>query len=313
MVNESERPLVYIIILNYNNFKDTGNCLDSLLDINYPNFRIAVIDNCSTDGSGEKIKSRYSEDPSVEYYSLDRNLGFAGGVNFGIDIADRRGGDYVLLLNNDVIVDENFLVPLVETHENENNVAAVSGVIHYNNGDILPHSNQVKFSRGEFSIYRVTRGFTNIPRQKVYETDYVPGSLMLISIEYTTHNHKFNEEYFFGFEDIDFCWTAKKEYNKRLLINSSSRIYHNPSSTAGSFTPFRMYHRTRNRLHFAKTKLPPLQKILFYIYILLVTLIRVGQFLPSPNGRIKSIMEAFVDHLSKKPINNKPPEYFQPQ
>jgi len=91
-------PGVTIILVNWNGKEDTIECLESLRRIDYPNFKVLLVDNASSDGSVEELRQRY---PDVELIVSDRNLGFAGGNNLGITRALESGADYLLLLNND--------------------------------------------------------------------------------------------------------------------------------------------------------------------------------------------------------------------
>src|SRR3989338_4064797 len=108
-------PKVFIILLNWNCKLHTEECLNSLKSIAYDNYKIVVVDNGSQDGSVDFLKTRF---PEVFLISNKRNMGFAEGNNIGVKYAVSQGADYVLLLNNDTVVDKNFLNELVETAEN---------------------------------------------------------------------------------------------------------------------------------------------------------------------------------------------------
>ncbi len=103
-------PLVHISILNWNNAPDTLACLDSVFALDYPNFRVLVVDNGSTDDSVEAIRGRY---PALEILQTGANLGYAGGNNAGIRQILAAGAEYVCLLNNDTMVAPDFLSALV--------------------------------------------------------------------------------------------------------------------------------------------------------------------------------------------------------
>ena len=95
----SQYPLVSIITVNFNGSEDTLEMIESLSKITYPNIEIIVVDNYSENDNPRIIKEKY---PSVVLYESNVNMGFAGGNNLGIM---RARGEYVLLLNNDTIVD----------------------------------------------------------------------------------------------------------------------------------------------------------------------------------------------------------------
>ena len=100
------KDLVYIIILNYNNWPDTLKCLQSIKKIDYPNYKIILVDN----NSAQKAEIF---DPDIYIIYNSKNLGFAGGNNIGIKYALENKADYILLLNNDTIVSKDFLTKLV--------------------------------------------------------------------------------------------------------------------------------------------------------------------------------------------------------
>jgi GT2 family glycosyltransferase len=93
---------VFVIILNWNGYKDTLECLRSVDKIDYPKFETVVVDNASTDGSVEAIRKRF---PHVTLLENGQNLGYAAGNNVGIRHALANGAGYILLLNNDTVVD----------------------------------------------------------------------------------------------------------------------------------------------------------------------------------------------------------------
>jgi hypothetical protein len=101
---------VFIIILNWNGKEDTLACLASVRNIDYSNFDTIVIDNGSSDESVKAIQKKF---PEVKIIEIGKNRGYAGGNNVGIQYALENGADYILLLNNDTIVDSQLLKALI--------------------------------------------------------------------------------------------------------------------------------------------------------------------------------------------------------
>ena len=105
-------PSIAIVILNWNNYPDTKKCLDSLSKLTYQNTTIILVDNGSQDDSNRLLKEEY---PDITILELPKNLGFAGGTNFGIKYALKNSFKHILLLNNDTeVLAEDFLTILVE-------------------------------------------------------------------------------------------------------------------------------------------------------------------------------------------------------
>jgi GT2 family glycosyltransferase len=132
---------VAIIILNWNGYKMTVDCLKSLFKITYSEYKIFLVDNGSSDGSIAKLKDQF---PNVDYLELDNNYGFTGGNNRGIEYARKKySPEYILLLNNDTIVDVCFLSLMVETAEKDSQCGAVVPKIFF-----LEPSNHLYYAGG---------------------------------------------------------------------------------------------------------------------------------------------------------------------
>ena len=102
---------VVIIVLNWNGKQDTLEVLKSIQKIDFKNFETIVVDNGSSDDS---VKAIQKEFPEVVVLEAGENLGYAGGNNFGIQHALQNNADYILLLNNDVVVDSQLLKNLLK-------------------------------------------------------------------------------------------------------------------------------------------------------------------------------------------------------
>lgn len=116
-------PKVSVLILNYNGAKFIEACLDSILAQSYPIHEIIVIDNASTDNSIALAKTGR---PGVAIVEAGANLGFAGGMNLGIR---KSNGEFLLLLNPDVVLDEEFLKMAVEAIQTDSRTGSVSGKV----------------------------------------------------------------------------------------------------------------------------------------------------------------------------------------
>jgi GT2 family glycosyltransferase len=124
----SRLPLVNVVVLNWNQLELTLECLESLQDVQYPHLHITLVDNGSTDGSATEIRSRY---PGVQVIESAHNLGFSAGNNVGIRHAMEQGADYVVLLNNDTVVDSSFVTALVEVGEADRELGLLAPKMFY--------------------------------------------------------------------------------------------------------------------------------------------------------------------------------------
>lgn len=128
-MSKEKSPSVFIVTINWNGLEDTVECLESLHDLDYPNYKIVVVDNGSKNKEADKILKQF---PDVTLIKNKTNLGFTGGCNKGIERALKDGADYVLLLNNDTIVTKNFLNKLVKFYDSTADAGVVSSLVLFN-------------------------------------------------------------------------------------------------------------------------------------------------------------------------------------
>lgn len=293
----SSQPKVGIVILNWNGWDDTNRCLNQLSNLEYPH-EVYVIDNGSVDGSGERIKEEYE---CANVTLLDENRGFAGGCNVGINQALKEGINYILLINNDVRINEDLLPYLVETMKSKEKVAAVSCPLYNQNGE-------VSFAGGKLRPL-LTRAdeHEKILSEYPYETEFITGALIMMNSEFLDRFGYLDESYFFGREDMQFSYDAVCN-GWSLMIDPRTRAMHKEGSSAGTSTPFRWYHTTRNRLQFAQQLSTP-QQIFFMIFFTTTRLIRIVQWLFSGQTEtVAATIMGIVDWTLDKPF--KKPEWF---
>ncbi len=238
---------ISIVVLNWNNYADTKECLTSLSQVTDPDVEIILVDNGSQDGSGERLKSEF---PQVKLIANKENLGFTGGNNVGIKYALAQGRKYILLLNNDTVVEPDFLSKLLKSAQADPQVGVLSPKIMF-----FDQPQKIWFVGGSF------RSFLKKPYHPYYgeldngqnenrptETGWVSGCCMLVKSEVFTKIGLLDEDYFNNYEDADFCWRAKQAGYKILLV-PEAKIYHKfAASVGGKFSPFYTYFRTRNNL-----------------------------------------------------------------
>ncbi len=262
-----QSPKVFIIVLHYKNWKDTNECLRSLEKLDYDNFETIVIDNDK------------------------ENLGFAGGNNVGIKQALEKKADYILLLNNDTIVELGFLKELVKVGESDKKIGILGSVIY----DY--QSKKIHFAGGKIN-WLYTKGVHETCNMKhgTKEVDYITGCCLLIKREVIEKIGLMDEDYFLYFEDADWCLKARKAGYKCVLV-PNSKIWHKPSSSAieGSFSY--IYYHTRNGLLMTKKNALFFIKILAYFQSLWIFGKQVIKLILMPSKRkwAKAIMLGIKD------------------
>lgn len=261
------KPLVYIIILNWNGLCDTLECLKSLQKIDYLNYKVVVVDNGSKNKEAEIIKKEF---PEVEVIENKENKGFAEGNNIGIRLALGRGAHYVLLLNNDTLVSRDFLDILVDFSQRSEKIGAVGPKIFYYN------SNKIWFNGGKIWWWigvnrHLEKGKENKKSkiQEPKEVDFITGCCILMKRKAIEKVGLLDPVYFSYFEDADWCLRAKKLGYKCFIVPKAI-IWHKVSAGWGikgtsRITPFQSYYYSRNALIFAKKNLTGFKKF-FYLF-----------------------------------------------
>ncbi len=258
-----KNKLVYLIILNWNGWKDTVECVESCLKLKYPDVRILIVDNGSTDGSEMVLRPRF---PSVEFIQTGENLGFAGGNNAGIRHALERGAEYIWLLNNDTVVDQEALGQLVTVAETDEKIGIVGSKIYYfDKPDVL------WFAGGRITKFTklVYHTDTNLkdPQlcQKTRDVDFITGCSLLIRSSTIRQVGFMSEEFFHYFEDAD--WNIRiKDAGWRVVWAAGSKVWHKVSSIHGEGNPFLNYYVVRNSLQYVRRNRP------FYLPFTLIVL-----------------------------------------
>jgi len=262
---------ISIVIPNWNGKKYLKECLDSLKKINYINYEVLIVDNGSSDDSVNFIKENY---PDILYIANDKNFGFSVACNQGIKKALAEGAEAVLLLNNDTVVEENFLQKMVEVLQDEKVGIVGSKIYYYNNEKRIWYAggNYIKWRSSGQHKYWMKMDRDSL--RGVKETDFVTGCNMLIRKEVFDNNNFLFEPYFLTIEDLDFCISAK-ERDWKIKVNLDAKIWHKVSfSREGEFSFSNGYYGTRNRLFFAfKRKKNYLGGIILLIFVLPLRLI----------------------------------------
>lgn len=238
----TKKPLVSIIIVNWNGLKYFRYCLPSLTKIDYPNYEIILVDNGSSDGSIGYIKKYF---PKVKIIRNKNNLGFAEANNKGIRKAQ---GKYILFLNNDTKIKPDFLSKLVLELDDDPRNAAVQAKI------LLMNEPKLLDSIGSFltwSGFLTHFGYRQRDKKdldKKREIFSAMGACLLFKREVLKEIGLFDKDFFAYFEETDLCWRAWLAGYKILYIPESV-IYHQKGATVSQLAnSFVIYHSFKNRI-----------------------------------------------------------------
>jgi len=249
---------VTIIILNWNGLADTLECLESLADLDYPAYEVVVVDNGSMDGSVEAIRGCF---PQVTLIENSENMGFAEGNNVGTRRALEHGADYVLLLNNDTVVDSAFLVELVNVAETDGEIGVASPLIFYYDApdEIWTAGATINWVNG--STRRLRAGETAHEGEPTFDVDFVSGCALLAKREVIETTGFLDPDYYLYYEEADWCVRARNQ-GYRIVCVPQAKMWHKVSRSIGSSSPLVSYYMTRNALLFLRKHLSGIQQVL---------------------------------------------------
>lgn len=279
----TNKPLISIITINYNNADITAALLQSVLCLEYANVEVIVVDNASKENPTAKLKSIL---PSVKIILSDRNLGFAGGNNLGIKQAK---GDYLFFVNNDTELTPTILEGLLEIFRDYPDAGVVSPKFHY------------YYAPGtiEFAGYNAVNTFTarnsmvgcrtkdEGQYDTISKTNYGHGGGMMVSRRVIEEVGPMPEVYFLYYEEFDWCEQIKKK-GFNIYYQYKSLIYHKESMTVGKTSTLKTFYLNRNRILFMRRNVKGISFLGFAFYYTFFTL---------PKNTLGYLLKKETDHL----------------
>jgi Predicted glycosyltransferases len=258
------RTRVSVIILNWNRWKDTVSCLESFsgLGVGGIDLDIVVVDNNSTDDSVERIKA-FPARFRVEVVENSENLGFAEGNNVGMRYAVSRGADYVMVLNNDTLVEKNLVTKLLSVFSVEKKVGVVSPKIYFAKGFEFHKDRYLNKDLGKVIWYAggkvdwenvmgINMGVDEVDRgqfDSFKEMDFATGCCSLFPSSVLKKVGFYDRRYFMYFEDVDLSMRIKKAGYK-ILFEPQAVLWHKVAQSSGIGSDLNDYFISRNRLLF---------------------------------------------------------------
>lgn len=265
-------PKVSIILVNYNGFRDTIECLQSLREITYPNHEVIVVDNASTNESVKEIGDFIREGEIL--IPSEVNGGFSAGNNIGIKYALEHEAEYCLLLNNDTVVEPDFLGKLINGFEFSGKCGLTIGkilyeskreLIWYAGGSLSP-----KTARTEHWHYREKD--EGLP-DTVQKVTFATGCCMCLSRKTIDTVGLMDESYFLYEEDADYCCRITKAGFDMVYV-PQARIYHKVNASTGSRSHVSQYYSIRNKYWLIRNNMTGTHRLVSYIFYTLQCLNR---------------------------------------
>lgn len=220
----SDLPSVACILLNWNGWQDTIVCLEHLSAVDYPRLSVMVVDNGSTDGSVEHIRSAR---PGIELIESGRNLGFSAGNNLGIRAALQRKVDYVWLLNNDAQPRPDALAALVAKAEADARLGEVGSVLLYADN---PETVQA-WGGGKVNVWTGRILHATQPQADSW-FDYLTAASVLLRRSALEEIGLLDEGFFLYFEDADLSYRLRGA-GWKLGVARDSIVLHKEHASTG--------------------------------------------------------------------------------
>ncbi|MBX7213728.1 MAG: glycosyltransferase family 2 protein [Thermoflexales bacterium] len=223
---------------------------------------ILVVDNGSSEDNLARLKSLCSP---TAVLALDRNLGFAGGMNHGLEAMSSLGLDYALLLNNDVEVAPGMLQELIEVARLDPQVAIVAPVMKF-----ASQPNEIWHSGTRFGV------ITGLPKAispdakatvRSVDVDAVPAAVWLVSLKAFRKIGGFDRSYFMYYEDWDLC-TRMKKCGYEIKVATQAVAWHAVSASTRNQSGFRHAHFAYGRIRFYLSRGRIISRLICFVAIL---------------------------------------------
>lgn len=238
------RPLVVSVILNTNRRADTLACLASLRASDYPNHQAVVLDNASTDGSVGAIQAEF---PEAQVLRLNRNLGYAGNNNVGIEAALALGADWVWVLNEDVVVAPDALSRLLEAAASRPAAGVLGPLVYHHSEPAIIQTAGGTLDRWWQSSHRGQNQADTGQYNRPEPVDWISGCAILVRRAAIEQAGALDERYFYYWEETEWCLRLRRHGWQAWCV-PAAKAWHKGVQRDYQPGPHITYYATRNRL-----------------------------------------------------------------
>lgn len=229
------QPKVSIITINWNGLEDTTECLESLKKVPCPDYEVIVVDNNSAGNDAQVLEERFGD--YIQIIRNDRNYGCGEGFNTGIrHVLAHSRPEYIMIINNDVVVHADFLGKLLRVAESDEQIGIVGPKIYYydyeGRKDII-WSAGGKIRRWALKIHHpIGERDEDLPKyQEIASVDWISGAVLMFRSELTEKVGLLNPWYFIGHEDIEYCLKARS-CGYKIVYVPAAKAWHKVSVSA---------------------------------------------------------------------------------
>lgn len=301
------KPLISIITVNFNALEVTCEMIKSVRENSYHNVEIIVVDNASNKNPEAYLNKHY---PEVKFIRSEKNLGFAGGNNLGIQAST---GDFLFFLNNDAELTDGALETLLEVFVKFPRAGIASPKICYyaakpsSEPDVIQYAGTTHVH--PFTARNSTLGELQVDKgqfKDLKETAYAHGAAMMVPRKVVEEVGMMSEDFFLYYEELDWCEMMRRQ-GYGIYIEPNAKIYHKESYSVNQISALKTYYLNRNRILFMRRYRTEAQVTGFYLFLLIFTIPKnTIQFLLKRDlVNLKAFYKAILWHF-QKPKNLKP-------
>jgi GT2 family glycosyltransferase len=258
-------PLVTCVLLNWNGWRDTIACLQSLQKLDYSNLRVVVVDNASTDGSVQHIRAAF---PEVVLIENDSNAGFAAGNNLGIQRGLQDGTDFIWLLNNDTEPAPDALNAMLFVAQQDPRIGAVGSVLFYHRDPATVQA----WGGGRANVWLGISHTITTPQTNAW-FDYLTAASLLIRREAITDIGLMDDSFFLYWEDVEYSFRLRRK-GWKLAVAADSHILHKENASTGGVSRTLDYFSTDTGARFLR-KYSPVPALSVAAFVTRRVLVRV--------------------------------------
>lgn len=271
---------VAVLMLNYNQWAMSVECANSVMQSDYPNFKLFLIDNGSHSIEDFKQLQQLASD-QCEVIRIEKNRGYVGGMNFGLEIAVKQDFDLILIMNNDAIIARDSITQLVNCSEKYNHQCITTGkVYHYDRPNVLQFIGYRMVSRKYLKMERILHDETdNGQWDSEMEMDMIDDIFWLLPATLYKEIGGYSPYFWFNAEQADLALRAKK-VGYKLVYTPVAKLWHKGSVSIGGRdnNPKLTYYNTQASLILRYLHLPLFRFVLIYfttIYRLIRSLVKI--------------------------------------
>jgi len=278
MAQKDSGSTVWAIVLTHGGAEQiTADCIDSLLTQDCSALTVLLVDNASFDGSGGRLRDRY---PQIRYLNTGGNLGYTGGNNRGMEHALEQGADFVLVLNNDTVLEPRCVSVLMQSAEKADRLGALAPKILY-----YDDPTRIWFAGGDYSFLKALGSHRkelelDDPNEapRLDEMTFATGCCFLMPAQVAREMGGFREDFFIYCEDVELSLRLRRA-GYRMYYQPAARMLHREQPRRGLSSPFATIQRDRNRRRLVRQHYSVAQRLMFGLWFYPTRLVRFGQYL----------------------------------